>query len=488
MMGKKIIVGLIVGFWLVMMVLLFVKEGLLPTKRKVLSYKEFLVKDIPFQEEWMGIYFNQEKIGYSYTTVNPHQEGFLVNSRSSIFVSLLSESAKMNITGYSIIDKNYRLSSFYYSLLSLDYKAKIKGRVEKDSLFLSVSTGEGETERIISLKENPLLSDLLTPFRSFPFLDPEKEYLVSVIDPLSLTLDTVRLKAIGKDSFLFKDELKEVIVLSLDYKGVTTKVFTTQDGQILKCETPFGLALIKETAEDQTEFEKGSLEFDIARAVSVPSNVKIKSFRDVRLLRVKITGVDLSRYRLADQRQKLLDNNIVTISTPAHNKEKAAKIPISKYKEFLKPTPFIQSEDERIIKKAVGIIGDEHNAYIAAKKLLAWIDKNVKKSPTLSIPSAIEVLERKTGDCNEYATLFAALARSVGIPTKLCIGLIYHEGYFYYHAWVKSYLGYWCDIDPVLGQMPVDATHIKFIEGDPSDQADILELIGKIKIEVLGYR
>ena len=120
--------------------------------------------------------------------------------------------------------------------------------------------------------------------------------------------------------------------------------------------------------------------------------------------------------------------------------------------------------------------------------MLAWIAENLKKSPTLSIPSAIDVLERKTGDCNEYAVLFAALAKSAGIPTKLCIGLVYYEGSFYYHAWVKSYLGYWCDIDPILGQMPVDATHIKFIEGDPGKQADILGLIGKVKIEVLEYK
>ncbi|MBU1486889.1 transglutaminase-like domain-containing protein [bacterium] len=485
---KKVIIGLIVGFWLVMMGLLLVKEGLLPTKRKVLSYKEFLSKDIPFQEEWMGIYFNREKIGYSWTTINPHPKGFMVNSRASIFVSLCSKNMKMDITGLSIIDKDYRLSSFHYSLLSSDHKAKIKGRVEKDKLFLSVLTGEVETERIISLKENPLLSDLLTPFRAFPRLDTGKEYLVSIIDPLSLALDTVKIKVTGKDSLLFEDKPLEVVVLNLDYKGISTKVFTTPDGRILKCETPFGLTLIKESAEDQTEFEKGSLKFDIAGAVSIPSNVKIKSFRDVRFLRARITGVDLSRYRLADSRQKVLDNNLVEISAPADNKEAAAKIPISKYEEFLEPTLFIQSEDERITEKAGEIIGDEDNACLAAKKLLVWMGKNLKKSPTLSIPSAIDVLESKTGDCNEYAVLFAALAKSVGIPTKICIGLVYYEGSFYYHAWVKSYLGYWCDIDPVLGQMPVDATHIKFIEGDPSRQADILDLIGRVKIEVLEYK
>lgn len=471
-----------------MMGLLIVKEGLLPTKRKVLSYKEFLTKDIPFQEEWMGIYFNQEKIGYSWTTINPHQKGFLVSSRASIFVSLCSKNMKMNITGYSIIDKDYRLSSFYYSLLSSDYKAKIKGRVEKDKLFLSVLTGEGETERTISLKENPLVSDLLTPFRTLPELDRQKEYLVTIIDPLSLTLDTVRLKVIGKDSLLFENKLLEVVVLNLDYKEVSTKVFITPDGRILKCETPFGLTLIKESAEDQTEFEKGSLGFDIAGAVSIPSNVKINSFRDVRFLRARITGVDLSRYALADQRQKVLDNNLLEISVPAHDREAAAKIPISKYKEFLEPTLFIQSDDKRMKELAGEIVGDEDNAYLAAKKLLVWMGKNLKKSPILSIPSALEVLERKTGDCNEYAVLFAALAKSVGIPTKICIGLVYYEGSFYYHAWVKSYLGYWCDIDPILGQIPVDATHIKFIEGDPSGQADILELIGRVKIEVLEYR
>src|SRR5947209_1869987 len=73
--------------------------------------------------------------------------------------------------------------------------------------------------------------------------------------------------------------------------------------------------------------------------------------------------------------------------------------------------------------------------------------------------------------CLDYATLYAALARAAGVPTRLCAGIVYAQGKFYYHAWAESYVGQWVAFDPTLydPEQPVayvDATHIKFAQGD----------------------
>ena len=89
------------------------------------------------------------------------------------------------------------------------------------------------------------------------------------------------------------------------------------------------------------------------------------------------------------------------------------------------------------------------------------------------------------GDCNEHAVLLAALARAAGIPAEVEAGLVYLRGRFYYHAWNVLYIGKWVTADAVLGQMPADATHIRFVRGSTERQADLLGLMGRLRLEIL---
>ncbi len=92
---------------------------------------------------------------------------------------------------------------------------------------------------------------------------------------------------------------------------------------------------------------------------------------------------------------------------------------------FLQPTAFIQSDDPDILDLVRQQTGREKNAYAVVRNLTSWVYKNIEKKPTLSVPSALEVLATKQGDCNEHAVLLTALCRAAGIPAgwrrALCI-------------------------------------------------------------------
>ena len=105
----------------------------------------------------------------------------------------------------------------------------------------------------------------------------------------------------------------------------------------------------------------------------------------------------------------------------------------------------------------------------------------------LSIPDSVEILQKRKGDCNEHAVLFAALTRAAGVPVKVVLGLVYLDGRFYYHAWDEIYSDGWIAVDPTFGQFPADATHIKLLEGDISRSTDIIRVVGKIQLNVLYY-
>src|SRR2546426_408623 len=102
-----------------------------------------------------------------------------------------------------------------------------------------------------------------------------------------------------------------------------------------------------------------------------------------------------------------------------------------------------------------------------------------------AIPSAVQVLKARVGDCNEHAVLFVALARAAGVPARTVAGLVPVDGRFYYHAWAEVYLGDWVAVDPMLDEFPAGAAHLRFSIGGLPPQAGVLPLIGRIKLEVL---
>jgi transglutaminase-like putative cysteine protease len=94
-------------------------------------------------------------------------------------------------------------------------------------------------------------------------------------------------------------------------------------------------------------------------------------------------------------------------------------------------------------------------------------------------------LQNRVGDCNEHAVLLTALARAVGIPADVEAGLVYLKGRFYYHAWNVLYLGTWITADSVMGQLPADVSHIRFVRGTER-QIDLIRIMGKLRIEIVS--
>ena len=164
-------------------------------------------------------------------------------------------------------------------------------------------------------------------------------------------------------------------------------------------------------------------------------------------------------------------------------------MPISRAISHLKP--FIESDAPEIRAEAERMVGSLTGARARAERLTREVNALLEKKPTVSLPSALEVLRTKVGDCNEHTALFVALARSIGIPARINAGLVYVHGAFYYHAWPEVYIdegggrGLWLPVDPTLNQFPADATHLRLARGGLDKQTAILPLIGRLKMRVL---
>jgi transglutaminase-like putative cysteine protease len=156
------------------------------------------------------------------------------------------------------------------------------------------------------------------------------------------------------------------------------------------------------------------------------------------------------------------------------------------FRETLESEPLIQSDDPLIQAEARRAVGRwARNPKEAAARLTNRVNRMLSKSVTFSIPSALQVLESRQGDCNEHTVLYVAMARALGLPARTAVGLVYLDGSFFYHAWPEVWLGEWVAVDPTFGQYPADAAHIRFVVGGLAQQVEIIRLIGRLNIEVL---
>jgi hypothetical protein len=374
-----------------------------------------------------------------------------------------------------------KLRSFDF-MLNSDMTMNIKGRVEGRNLKVSMETAGTKSERVIALKDEPSLNLSLIPNILREGIKPDKKISMAMIDPITMTQERILVEVEGKERIMSMNVMREAFRLRGSFKGIEFSVWLTEKGEVLREESPLGFVLIKEIEADAIQLRNPSV--DIITQVAVPFNLKLPF--DTKYLRVKLSGIKLKVLELDGGRQNL-KGDVLEI-----RKEDLKKVSegqsVKAVEEYLKDTMFIQSKDPQIVSMAKEIVRDEKDALKKARLLYVWVYRNIRKTPAITIPMATEVLKSKRGDCNEHTTLYTALARAAGIPTRIAIGLTHKDGYFYYHAWPEIFIGQWIAIDPTLGQFPSDASHIRITTGDIDKQMQILAVIGKIKIEGLEYR
>jgi transglutaminase-like putative cysteine protease len=279
--------------------------------------------------------------------------------------------------------------------------------------------------------------------------------------------------------------------VELSFMGINSVLWLDDEFKLVKESSPAMhleiIPLSKEQALAEITPDKA---FDLITFFSVKLENPTPNPRTLSYLKVEMQDITIEDLDLDDDYQKLTSTQPIIIEStlPQLADLPVLTIPINEHTEFLQPSAYIQCTDRRIIDQARAIIGDEKDATNAAKKLVSGVYNLLEKNPTASLPSALDVLEMMKGDCNEHSILFTALARAVGIPTKIYVGLVNLDGYaYYYHAWCAVWLGSWIAVDPTFNQFPADVGHLKLKEGEIAEQAVVLKVVGKLQIKTLAY-
>src|SRR5262249_4346465 len=152
------------------------------------------------------------------------------------------------------------------------------------------------------------------------------------------------------------------------------------------------------------------------------TRARIDDPRDVRRLRVRLFGAELSWGDDLRGAGQSLDGDVVEVVDP----QTLEPGPIDRdASRFLAPEPFIESDDPDIVAEATRAVEGVSGARARAERLTRYVNGLVEKKLTVSLPSAREVLRTRVGDCNEHTALFVALARAAGLPARIAVGLVY---------------------------------------------------------------
>jgi transglutaminase-like putative cysteine protease len=441
---------------------------------------------------WKGVYYRGEKIGFSVGQVTPVEDGFELKEDGRLQMILLGATTAARLSTVARVDRSFALRSFTFGLDPGTGAIEVSGRVDGRRLELAITTPSGRRTEVKDLSEPPALALNLSRRLAAGGLVAGARHEFDMFDPATLTNAPLVVDVLGREVVRAAGRPIPAFKVRMTFGALVSTSWIDDVGEVVREESPLGLLVVKETPERASALAvPGQVMTDLLEASAVvPTPARrIENPDAVQLLRVRLTGFDTSGADLQGAGQTVTGDvfEIVDARTlrPGPRESDAAR--------FLRPEPFLESDAPEIVAEASRVAGEIVGARARAERLVRHVNDLLEKKPTISLPSAREVLRTRVGDCNEHTALYVALARSLGIPARIAVGLVHLHGAFYYHAWPEVYLeekggGLWLPVDPTLNQFPADATHIRLARGGLDRQAALLGVIGRARMEVLELR
>ena len=450
--------------------------------------------------EWRGVYYRGDKIGFTVSQTIPTDDGFELQEDGRLQMSMLGAATAATIRTSARVDRNFALRSFEFSLDPGTGAIVVRGRVEPHPngagarLVIGITSGGHTRSDVRELAQMPVLSLNFSRLLANGHLAAGSSQQWTIFDPATLRNAPVTV-TIGDREVVRNTGERPIPAfrVEMEYQGLHTTSWITDTGDVVREESPLGLMTVRESSDRaQTLAVPGRVQTDLLEAAAVVPAMRqrIDDPRDVRLLRLELDGADLTHADLQGVGQTVRGSTIELID-PQTLRAGPADPDIDQY---LKPEPFIESDAPEIRAEAEKAVAGVAGPRARAEKLTRYVNALLDKKPTVSLPDALDVLRTKVGDCNEHTALYVAMARSIGIPARIAVGLVYVRGIsgaFYYHAWPEVYLdegsgrGLWLPVDPTLNEFPADATHLRLARGGLDKQAAILPLIGRLKMTIL---
>ena len=428
------------------------------------------------QEHWYNLHLMNKKIGYVHSflekTTYKNEEMLRIKTDIKLELSGLGKKFTIETSRIEYLDSQL-IPRYFFSTSNESGEKHIEGKIIDNIAYISTTLNgkTTKTEVIIpndTISESAAVEYLLTRNKLKP--GEKLRYYTFSFDLLKPVES--KLNVIDKENLTYQSEDLEVYLIETKLNilgGINNRMWITEDGITYKNSTDMmGFAMVATKTGRTTAIGKTD-EIDIMlQSRIIPTGIRSKPGSSRLVVELKLTNGSLIDTVIDNHRQSLKitgeRTGVLSIQVSDIDETQCLNLPIEQtdLDSFLTSSIYIESDNEKIKKKAELIIDGEVNSWRAAKKLSGWVYKTIiDKNLSGGYSTSLTTLETRSGDCTEHTVLFIALARSVGIPSRICTGLTYSGGGFYYHFWPEVFVGRWVQMDPSLGQDIADANHIQ---------------------------
>ncbi|HXU92607.1 MAG TPA: transglutaminase-like domain-containing protein [Gallionella sp.] len=146
---------------------------------------------------------------------------------------------------------------------------------------------------------------------------------------------------------------------------------------------------------------------------------------------------------------------IVSITVDLLMSARAVEMPVGNQSRFLSREPYIETDNDRIVALASQLYGDP--ALGMVREDYEWVAHNITYEGYVAEDrGAAYAMEKRKGDCTEFAYLLTALYRAQKIPARAIGGYVFSGNGVAkavdYHNWTEFYLdGAWQIADAQKG-------------------------------------
>lgn len=427
------------------------------------------------EEVWMGLYIQDQKIGYARSVTRDEgyggAPGSMSDSLTVMQAGMLGASLEMRISGQSWFDEKGNPVRMVFVTESAGRKSTVKA-VFRGSRIETESTLAGRTsKRTLDIPAGKrVVDDPVAQLVSGGMPAVGTQATVLVFDPNTVSLVETRVEFKGKVTVDVQGKSVSAHQVDVIDPRAPTTVYLCEKGEVVKVRGPLGLFMFPQPKEVAMS-GIGESSADIARMSALRPDRPLQSPRTAASITFNVERADLSRAESgAHQTVTRTDTGwTVRVHPVDPNRTRGVTIAAAAaaQPEWIKPDVRVPAGSPRFRKVAEEVIQGETNVLRAAERVRAFVHREIRTNAGIGVMrDADEILDTKEGVCRDHAVLMAAILRSAKIPTRLVSGIVYDSGQFFYHAWVEVWSGNrWIGFDSTRFSSRLTAAHVIVTQG-----------------------
>ena len=441
------------------------------------------------QDHWYNLTMMGMKIGYVHQFIDEtvYQGEEMLRTKTDMVMQFKGGGNDLRVENNRIEYSDAKFMPRYFVMTSNESGEKrVEGKIIEGVAYITTTIDGEETDAEVAIPPNTIsdaaaIDNLLSQNR----LKAGENLAYQTFNLDIQEIVNCELSVIEESELSYQSEAKQVYVIDTKVDmmgGITIRLWVDRDGITYKFITEMsGVSVVAAKTDRKTalgEIEELDI---ILKTRIIPSGKNPRIGASQFIAKVQHSEGSLKEIIMSNDQQTLeLDTEMagtLQIEMAEIDEEKSPELPIQspELEKYLSSTVFVESDHPDIHAQALRILDGETNSWRAAKKLSRWVYKSIdEKGLSGGFSSSLTTLKTLSGDCTEHTVLLIALARSVGIPARICAGLVYARDAFYYHFWPEVYVGEWVQMDPTFGQVIADANHI-LLQGGMLESGTMVE-------------